>query len=1385
MTTPVFFIPFNKEDLLLADSSGQYYVRDLIPCDRVPRRLADCSAALSDDGFRFILNHFDPMFSVVHHAKDLDTKYILTAHNIVLKGISGMCQTLPGLMEQMDCHLRQNLLNAVKMYLFLLYEVLRSLEERFNAKTDKELAVDAKSRKKAIKNFADFDWDNKRNESLIKLHDFIHLPLPKLWDPPVADEDFVNLAANICYKTLEDPQVSQARLSYMKHTTFDILGTLIQKYGHGLSCTVKMVQLMKIYEHLPETLAQGAVKFVRDYQCRNFVREVIREITQADSAFENSSPKACSHFLIEIAKEGPDIILPSMPLLLPELENESYLMRNCVLGVIGEVVSGSLTQEHLSEEQKEIRDTFLDHLEEHLIDTNASVRGKVLKIWQKLCEEKAIPLAYLSQLLKHTVCRLTDTSWSVTRNAVQLYQALLRSNPFGDKLKIDELKERLNREEETLAYCEKEVNTIIPPTRTKLWDEISPQIIVVLQEALSDKGKDAEISEEALSSSLEDNIAQISSCLERGKYLEAFHLLKLTEKHAETGKQRGNKQLEWQVDYFHNLLRKIFVQFDESAEDGKRKEERNNLTPEQREAQDKLLKQQTLTQYYKDCIAFSEQLEVATGIINNLLFSAQPTVILDTLEFLTAAFQFGLKGALTGVKNMLLLVWSTETSVKEGVAAAYRQLYVDIASHAQGRSRAGEIVKNLCNLLKTLDEDQQAALELLLREWVKAGDMDKDCIQILWERFSLKLPDTSEDDSRVALILLGMVGGASPSILKTNTQVLVSIGLGERGRKDNRLARETCRTLLKLVPETTLVASNEEPFRFEKDDEVLKNLRDLLIDGFNLYDDKFYLPMASEAIDVIYQLSEHPDRTCTNLLEEFVRQTKQVSAATFDSVVHSNKESNQAPDKLVERLVFFIGHIAFRQWVHLDRTVFRELKRRNRIRELEAEKRRGDKQKSKNKDKRKSQANLNTSGLSRASETPLRKEKEKEDAADAELGEINADDAEAEYINHVCESEVLSGHTVLGTLSPIVVAVCTNPQLYTDPQLRTTACLSLTKMMLVSSTFCEEHLPLVFTMMEKSSEPPIRSKLVYAIGDLADRFPNLIEPWTKHLYARLQDKSSQVRLDAVVVLKHLITNEMVKVRGQISDMALCIVDAEERISVMASEFFRDLSKKGNTLYNVIPDIISRLSNPTMNVSEENFNRILEFLLPLIQKDKQMESLVDKLCQRFRASTSERQWSDIAFCLSLLQYSERSLRRLLENFQCYFDKLNTEKVYEAFESIIAQALKTNKPERKLIVEELQTKIDEALKRGLGTEDAGESQMDVDGGSQKENRVVSKKGKRGSVGGKKKRINQRRGNRGRRSKEASSSEDEEDEASSDEDSGPDQQLRIQNKNRRQRR
>ena len=52
-----------------------------------------------------------------------------------------------------------------------------------------------------------------------------------------------------------------------------------------------------------------------------------------------------------------------------------------------------------------------------------------------------------------------------------------------------------------------------------------------------------------------------------------------------------------------------------------------------------------------------------------------------------------------------------------------------------------------------------------------------------------------------------------------------------------------------------------------------------------------------------------------------------------------------------------------------------------------------------------------------------------------------------------------------------------------------------------------------------------------------------------------------MRKNTLQVLTHLILNDMVKVKGQISEMATCIMDDDERISALSKLFFHELSKK--------------------------------------------------------------------------------------------------------------------------------------------------------------------------------------------------------------------------------
>ncbi len=60
---------------------------------------------------------------------------------------------------------------------------------------------------------------------------------------------------------------------------------------------------------------------------------------------------------------------------------------------------------------------------------------------------------------------------------------------------------------------------------------------------------------------------------------------------------------------------------------------------------------------------------------------------------------------------------------------------------------------------------------------------------------------------------------------------------------------------------------------------------------------------------------------------------------------------------------------------------------------------------------------------------------------------------------------------------------------------------------------------------------------------------------------RLKDESTQVRQTAVTVLTHLVLNDMVKVKGQISEMALCLEDDDKRIADLTRLFFTEFSRK--------------------------------------------------------------------------------------------------------------------------------------------------------------------------------------------------------------------------------
>ena len=286
----------------------------------------------------------------------------------------------------------------------------------------------------------------------------------------------------------------------------------------------------------------------------------------------------------------------------------------------------------------------------------------------------------------------------------------------------------------------------------------------------------------------------------------------------------------------------------------------------------------------------------------------------------------------------------------------------------------------------------------------------------------------------------------------------------------------------------------------------------------------------------------------------------------------------------------------------------------------------------------------------------------------------NAEDDIGDGIAAIKERELLYGSkSLLSTFGPIITHICTNPRQYSFPMLRVASTLSLSKLMCVSSKFCEDNLLLLFKILETAKDPTLRCNIVIALGDIAVCFSNLIDENSDKLYAGLKDSNLLVKKNTFMVLTHLILNGMVKVKGQLGEMAKCLDDNDNRISDLAKLFFTELSTKDNAVYNNLPDIISHLSVGDNAVEEEVFKSTMKFIFKFIEKEKQAENIIEKLCQRFRLSNNERQWRDVSYCLSLLPYkSDKSIKKLIEGLPYYQDKLYEEVVFKRLNEIMIKA-----------------------------------------------------------------------------------------------------------------
>jgi condensin complex subunit 1 len=616
-----------------------------------------------------------------------------------------------------------------------------------------------------------------------------------------------------------------------------------------------------------------------------------------------------------------------------------------------------------------------------------------------------------------------------------------------------------------------------------------------------------------------------------------------------------------------------------------------------------LNKLQLTKRYYSEALKFIDTLHTASEKVCQLLSSQNKSEVVEAMDFFVMLDAYKIETARTGIRRMLRLIWTKGNSDEgKGVQAhlmdCYKGLFFDAPDSFSPNDASNYIARNMISLTFGATPAELTSLEQLLSVMMKEKLISELVVQKLWQVYGVQKREVSKTQRRGAIIVLGMIAIADPEIVIKELETCLRIGLGEYGRRDLALARYTCVAIRRVNPTASQLKNDQKIKglgRLPNDHPVLTSLASIVE---LVSDSKEWFGVAEQAIGAIYALSKHPDVLCSEILR---RKTKFVFTADApkdpDAMeVDTEQEEGSKPSKDISssarlsQLLFIVGHIAIKQIVHLE------------LCEMDFKRRKAEKEASKSgaKTPRKSTPTPEaapTKGRKKASAKP--EPEEEQDELDLIAGTTEDDFTEA--IAHIRERELLYGaNSILSNYAPLVTELCANNTSYPDPILQSQAALCMAKLMCVSSEFCESNLGLLITILERSSDPTVRSNLVIALGDMAVCFNHLIDENTDFLYRRLNDDDTSVKRTCLMTLTFLILAGQVKVKGQLGEMAKCTEDEDQSIRDMSRMFFTELATKDNAVYNHFMDMFSLLT-ADQGLDEESFKSIVGFLTSFIEK----------------------------------------------------------------------------------------------------------------------------------------------------------------------------------------
>ncbi|EEY58497.1 condensin complex subunit, putative [Phytophthora infestans T30-4] len=1279
-----FLVPLHAADLELA-KAGRYHVQSVMTFE--DEAMAEISARIqrledqvlgSEAGLELLQEDWlDLTYSLVKKLPTLSESLRMRVVEMLAAFVSnvteGVLARRPGSEDADDVVLYRS---AFKASVYFLITALTSVSS-LQVQAEKDIIKHKGKGKSQNLTINRVNWSKVMEGAIHKLSRSVSPKTFAMWNMNVPEEEFSMLYCKVVFELLGNATLCRGKS--LKPKLFHLLAMSLQKApAIHISVVASLIDLIYTHEHLSASIAELVELLYFKYANMTFAADLISEIgkiSSRDASKDVAGTRNIAMFLSSLSTRTPALIMGNLSFVLALLDSEAYQLRNAAVTCVTQILLWSFRQsgQHQDPEEPEAATKFKQKTREQKEKKDQESKNDDLDTGDSSEDDEG------SSSDSNDGQEEEEEAGKANEDAPRTFSRSTR-----DQL-LSVLEDRTH-----------DVNSFARGHVLKMWallcEEGALPLHMLKNVTLMAVGR----LQDKAAVVRRHSIHLLSLLLERNPFMgnldRAFYEKKRGEL-AQKMKKKRDEVIAGAEKEMSEAMGDIAIQSEAAAATCTSSQPAVS-SEEQAAALEKDLQTMVrLLQFYQDAIDFIDEFELqALPLMGQLLGSKSISDVLEAIQFFEKAYRFHLGAAQTGIRKVLPLTWRSDVSIQEQLSNTFVGLFIRIDVDDPERNSPQLVAENLVKFLDECTVAEYTCLERIMGELHGSQKVPMVVISALWGLVDVAVYPISVVSN--ALVLLSMIANIDDSMLFSNDRLgqVLSMGLGELACSPDsqyRVLGAACRLVqcIQLEPKAATAKCNSQTQRriqrsnLDATEQIILRLQRFLALDF-VSDDGIALEClhstwfdtVQQAIEAIFSICERPEEVCGDVI-------KHLSLRLFES------ETDDVSRVELAHFFFVLGHSAVKVAIHVEKLAAKVKKMRG-----------------------------NRSAAARPADNSGSNDGEDVSAMEDELGVAAEVEAEEDTFVHNIIQKEIACRNLLGVYGPLIIRVLVGKEeeLRGDKLLTECAVVALSKFMAVSEEFCEKHLQLLFTILQDSPQPSVRGDVIIALGDLSFRFPNLVEPWTSHLYNRLRDVNLNVRKNTIVVLSHLILNDMIKVKGQISEIAISLVDENDGIRSLAKLFFFELSKKGNNpIYNMLPDAIGQLSTSEL-VSNSDFQTISRFLIQFITKEKQIESIVEKLSQRFPTASKMQQQRDLAYCLARLAHTEKSLKYLYQNRKLYSDALHDNSVADTFTALVAKARRGNSAltataEMKEAIDKLDQFVVETKegKEGDETMDGGES------------------------------------------------------------------------------